>query len=579
MGASYKATVQQNGSLAAESLGGNVELRYVARAGLLPELSRQTYDKFYKALREAVLNAIDAEATRIDLDFSQIVTRGELIVSDDGVGMSTREFCEQFMSLGGSVKFGEASRFGRIGIGSLALLQYGETAIVETKRAGSAIATRARIHHPWSMGRQERRRDLGELSAGVAEEYVYEGPARDHFTRLRLLNVNGEVAGAGQDPADFYRLLEDLRRVLPLPWKESRLTEELRVSAPELVEALERHVGAWCSSVFAHAPWERDIELHRRLYGDDHGHGEDWSGPPYPILKTLRVPSSSPRREILIAGFLLNQKRASATWSGITARVQNVAVEERTFFDVTSDPGFRKYITGEVWILGDLHRERLINIDRSSFNRECIDYRVVQRYMSRAVLDFKASNVQRPQRQKVELRRRLEQHVATLRAVEKVASAVTDGSAGGARGLPSSEPSRGRAGQRHSIVDALESLGAQVIVLENEIVHARVPYELSVAPDGRIVVTLDADLVAPRVRAGDVEYRVSFAEGRADDAPVLVRNRPREIIFNTNHPVHCGRYAHTRYQLSLALELVYLLGDFSDPADVYYRMLGFMELD
>ena len=46
---------------------------------------------------------------------------------------------------------------------------------------------------------------------------------------------------------------------------------------------------------------------------------------------------------------------------------------------MTADPGFRKYIRGEVWLLGEVDRERLINIDRSSFNRECVDYKAVQR--------------------------------------------------------------------------------------------------------------------------------------------------------------------------------------------------------
>ena len=55
----------------AGALGGSVALRYVARAGLLPELSRQTYDSFPKALREAVLNALDAEASRVDIDLSR----------------------------------------------------------------------------------------------------------------------------------------------------------------------------------------------------------------------------------------------------------------------------------------------------------------------------------------------------------------------------------------------------------------------------------------------------------------------------------------------------------------------------
>src|SRR5437899_1075785 len=105
-------------------IGGRVALRYVARAGLLPELSRQTYDSFYKALREAILNSLDAEADRVELDFSRVGSDGVLTIVDDGFGMSLRDFCEQFMSLGGSAKFGDGQRFGRIGIGSLALLQY-----------------------------------------------------------------------------------------------------------------------------------------------------------------------------------------------------------------------------------------------------------------------------------------------------------------------------------------------------------------------------------------------------------------------------------------------------------------------
>ena len=40
----------------ATAIGGTVALQYVARAGLLPELSRQTYDSFPKAMREAVFS-------------------------------------------------------------------------------------------------------------------------------------------------------------------------------------------------------------------------------------------------------------------------------------------------------------------------------------------------------------------------------------------------------------------------------------------------------------------------------------------------------------------------------------------
>src|SRR5436305_8600158 len=135
----------------APTVGGTVARRYVARAGLLPELSRQTYDSFPKALREAILNSLDAGATRVDIDLGQIETNRELTVSDNGAGMNMPEFCEQFMSLGGSTKFGDSARFGRIGIVSLALLQYSEAAVVETKNSGASTGTCARIEHPWTF--------------------------------------------------------------------------------------------------------------------------------------------------------------------------------------------------------------------------------------------------------------------------------------------------------------------------------------------------------------------------------------------------------------------------------------------
>ena len=61
---------------------------------------------------------------------------------------------------------------------------------------------------------------------------------------------------------------------------------------------------------------------------------------------------------------------------------------------MTADPGFRKYITGEVYLFGEVDQNRLINIDRSSFNPECPDYGAVQRHMAREIQEFKSQAVQ-----------------------------------------------------------------------------------------------------------------------------------------------------------------------------------------
>lgn len=554
-------------------IGASVALRYVARAGLLPELSRQTYDSFPKALREAVLNALDAEATRVDIDFSKVELSRQMTVIDDGVGMSMVDFCEQFMSLGGSSKFGDGRRFGRIGIGSLALLQYAEAATIETKRAGSPTGTRARIQHPWNLGRDDRRARLNEMAAGHAEEYAYAGDSQDQFTRITLENVNSDVWEIGQDPTAFYSMIEGLRRILPLPWCDSRLSQALEKGSPDLVALLRDHVNHWSAPVYIHSDWERDVELRRRSFGDDGGGGEDWNGPPMPLLKKVRVQGDGVTREITIAGFLLSQKRARAEWTGLTARVQNVAVEEHSFFDVTSDPGFRKYISGEIWFLGEVDRERLINIDRSSFNRECIDYHAIQRVMGRAIVEFKSQGVQRPQRQKVAVRRVIEDHIRSLTAIAKVANRAS-GLHGG--GLPPSEAGRALK-HRHGIRQALEALNTEIIV-DPDRTDGDLGYEMDLSDDGRRVrATVGASLLDPAVPVGDVSYQVLYADGDCNDPPVVIRNRPRTIIFNTGHPAYTSGDRARKFEMSLALELSYLL-DSSDAAGVYAQMVGFLEV-
>ena len=240
--------------------------------------------------------------------------------------------------------------------------------MIETKAAGSTTVTRAEYSIPGSRARGRRAR-LDELAAGFAEE-VHEGSPADHFTRI-VRSVNADVWAIGQDPTAFYRLVEACGDPAA-PVDRRPPGRRLATVSPELVAVI---AGAHRRLV---APVSRPqrvgagIELRRRAFGDDQAASRTGRAAA-PAFKTIRVPGDA-RRKIVVAGFLLNQKRAQADWSGLTARVQNVAVEEHTFFDVTADPGFRKYISGEIWLLGDVDRERLINIDRSSFNRECSDY-------------------------------------------------------------------------------------------------------------------------------------------------------------------------------------------------------------
>jgi hypothetical protein len=354
-------------------------LRYSARAGLLPELSRQTYDAFYKALREVALNSLDAGARTVTIDFSQVATSGDIVVSDDGSGMSIDEIRNSFMSLGGSAKFGSPTKFGRIGIGSLALLHYGESAVVETKVAGANVVTTAHIRHPWAMDRPSRSQRLEDLAAGSVTQLKYVGDLDDHFTIIRLCGVSDAVVSDCTDVSRFYTLVDRLRRVLPLKWgDDGRLQRALERANPDTWALIRDHIEEFAGSICIRSAWGALAELRHREFGEDAA--ESWSGQPRLIHKTLRIPDEN--REFQVAAYFVAQTHVSPQWAGLTSRVQNVAVEERTFFDVESDPGFRKYLSGEVFLFGDIDRARLVNIDRASFNRECPDYRAAQRYLA-----------------------------------------------------------------------------------------------------------------------------------------------------------------------------------------------------
>jgi hypothetical protein len=546
---------------------------------LLPELTRQTYDSLYKALREVVLNSVDAGATEVLVDLSAIDTDGTLMVSDDGVGMDLDELQHSFMSLGGSEKFASKDKFGRIGIGSLALMHYAQRVEIETKRAGSRSVTRAVITHPWALDQTQRAQDLDDFRAGQA----WEEPAdrvSDHFTVIQLHGVDHVLLGECADVSAYYKLVDRLRRILPLAWPRSTaLAQQLEGLAPELVALLQQHTSAFEARVRVRSRWSEEDLLTKRMYGEGGSQQERWNGTPRPILEEVVVDDGVEQRAVTVAGYLLSQLRPSGDWIGLTARVQNVAVEERTFFDLESDPGFRKYISGEVWLFGDLDRAHLINIDRTSFNREAPDYRTVARLMQREITRFKAECVQGPQRAKVAVKRRLDQQVALVAAADKLAGAL-DAALGydvaGKRGLPSSNNGRMRSPKPHGLLEDLQTLGA-VVAVQHLDGGRQPPYFLRVADDGRrVLVEVTDSLLHPRVEVAGARYALRILEGRPTDPPLVVRNRPRELVLNIAHQVFGGQLRPSAVEMVMALEFSYLLAAGRSDEDLYDSVLSLL---
>lgn len=564
------------GAIEATPTNSVVPLRYVARAGLLPELTRQTYDSLYKAIREVILNSVDAGASSVVIDVSRVGTDRVAEVRDDGSGMTMTDLQESFMSLGGSQKFGQQDKFGRIGIGSLALMHYAKSVEVETKIAGDTSVTRAELSHPWTLSQTQRSESLSDFVAGRAWREPAFGKVSDHYTLVRLIDVDDLFVTECTDVTAFYRLVDRLRRVLPLPWPATELTRQLEASAPEVVGVIRKHAAQLSADVTIRSQWANEDRLTKRVYGDGGSQEEEWNGRPHPVLHDVLVADDDSRRVVQVAGYLLSQVRQTPGWIGLTARVQNVAVEEQTFFDLESDPGFRKYITGELWVLGNVDRARLINIDRASFNRETPDYQAIARVIQHEILKFKSTYVQAPQRAKAAVKRRLDHQMALVETAERLAAAAEPLIEEIAmHGLPASRNGRIHVRQSRELVSDLEALGALVPGTSSNL--PKHPFRLSIADDGsRVLAEVRHDLSSPRVTFGGVSYGLHLVEGADADPPVLIRSRPREIVFNLAHEAFGGELRPAAVEMVLSLELGYVLGVTKDDEGLYDRVLSLL---
>jgi hypothetical protein len=125
--------------------------------------------------------------------------------------------------------------------------------------------------------------------------------------------------------------------------------------------------------------------------------------------------------------------------------------------------------------------------------------------------------------------------------------------------------------------ERLEALDADIAV-DDRYREDDFRYRLDLSPDGmRVRASVGLGLLEPSVSVGEHRYRVEYAEGRVDDPAVIIRNRPRRIVFNTNHPAHNSGDRARKYSVSLALELAYLR-DSTDAASVYDQMMRFLEV-
>lgn len=165
---------------------------FSADAALLRELGERLVGQPHIALAELVKNAYDADAGRVIVAFG----RDEIVVSDDGDGMTSGEFGGFWMRIGSPHKQGvDRTRLGRAptgskGIGRLAVQFLGtRLSIRTTSRGAPDVQLRAEIE--WSAAQSGT---LTETTVEVREEVRQGTYAGDcpHGTEIVVSRLNQE---------------------------------------------------------------------------------------------------------------------------------------------------------------------------------------------------------------------------------------------------------------------------------------------------------------------------------------------------------------------------------------------------
>src|SRR5439155_13271882 len=138
--------------------------------------------------------------------------------------------------------------------------------------------------------------------------------------------------------------------------------------------------------------------------------------------------------------------------------------------------------------------------------------------------------------------------------------------------FPSSNNGSIRAVRSRALIDDLQELRAVVAIKPIDPAR-RSPYRLRVAADGRrVLVEVDDDLVNPKVALAGKSYSLRLVEGRRNDPPLLVKNRPRELVVNLAHSAFGGQIREAALEMVMALEFAYLLSNGHADEDFYDRV-------
>ena len=201
----------------------NNQFTFNISLAVLNSLGRNLYRNFITILGEAISNSWDADANNVKISINE--EKSEMLIIDDGDGMSASDFSDKFLKIGYSKRVNGANSqkgrpyIGRKGIGKLALLSCAKRIIIVTKKSGEPVTGGIIDNNKLDEAIQNDKDHEFYKLEKLSNEYIKLLDKMEHGTAIKFVNLNNSTI----------RTLEKIRKAIALYFRFSLIDESFKI--------------------------------------------------------------------------------------------------------------------------------------------------------------------------------------------------------------------------------------------------------------------------------------------------------------------------------------------------------------
>lgn len=349
------------------------------KMGIIPELSIQNYETLAQQIREIVSNSLDAGASTFKLSLIPTTNEGaEMVLEDNGDGMSIEDLKNEFLGLGGSQKYDDESKIGRIGIGFLSVVPLCKKLEIITRKKGTNTAIIAELDCEAMKWNNLRTKEIKDIKIGKIIDITDDADSLNmpkKFTKLRLIDINDKVESIFNNKDALKQFSFELSKILPIEYNPEEPLFKI------FSENFKNKLLKCNKTNYLKFYLNNETPMYRNLYNNIDN-----------IESFQEIISEKINDSMKITGYFLATKGiAGIDWAGLNLRVLNVAVEHQSFMGLQGYEE-RKKIVGEFYIEG-IDKNNAISINRNKFTDDNLQVIELTNFFKKKLMEsFKGVN-------------------------------------------------------------------------------------------------------------------------------------------------------------------------------------------